>query len=235
MNKSEAFERIRKLLRGNGRTAEEHDTAQILAAALAEKHGIDMAEVEKAENQEPVRIAQRQVGEWASCPPEADYAAAICQRFFEVNPIHQCGWSEKILFVGAELHLEIADYIFNFLVREFRWQWNKRRGRCKNRKQFIYGCFIALSNKLNARFARPGGGTALEISWRAKREQYIKESFGELKTGSIAPKQKKGMALEHGYRAGQDIEIRPGVRQGQRPVGELPGFESRLLTNGGTV
>jgi len=230
VNKDQALDKIRKLLATTGRTDHERDTAQVLAAAIAEKHGIDIAEVDRIDQAREVVITHRSFGEWATEPPEALYAALICNRFFEVTSFNQVKWTESRIVVGTENHLLVAEYVFKYLLHEFRWQWNHRRGRCKKRKQFIYGCFIALCQKLDERFAQPSQDTAaLEVNWLAKRKKYIEENFGKLSTSSAAPKS-KGMALQRGFIAGQDIDIRPGVAAGQSPkAAQLAGPSQRLL------
>lgn len=233
MTRDEALSKIKKLLTTSGRTEAEIDTAQILAAAIADRHNIDLAEVDRVEQERQMVITHRAVGEWAKVPTEVEYASLICGRFFEVSPFTRTRlWVEEMVFVGTEWHLQIAEYVFHFLVKEFRWQWNKRRGRCKKRKPFIYGCYVALYQKLAIRFERKTESEGLEISWKAKREKYIAENFGEMTSSSVAPKDKKSVAANRGYRAGQDIEIRPGLNAD--PIKNKPalGFEARLLSNG---
>lgn len=231
MTRDEATAKIRKLLQTKGRTNAEADTAQILAAAIAEKHNIDISAIDVADEKARIEITHRSVGEWAKEPPEATYAASICQRFFEVHAHSRCGWTETKIFVGSPWHLDVAEYVFNFLIKEFRWQWNKKRGRCRNRKQFIYGCFVALFVKLEERF-KTAGQDGIEISWAAKREKYVADNFGELSHSKIAPRDKGGVATSRGFRAGQDIEIRQGVQSPNTAPAQQLGFESRLLTNG---
>jgi len=233
MTKEEAAQKIRKLLKRNGRTEAEADTASILAAALADKHGIDIAGMDQAEEQRRVEITHKIMGEWMKAPPEADYAALVCKNHFEVHAFKRSGWTEKIVRVGTEWHLTVAEYIFKFLITEFRWQWNKKRGRCRNRKQFIWGCYIALAAKLRERFARPANGDrSLEISFAARRKKYIEDNFGQMENVTVSPASRKGAAISHGYRAGQDIEIRPGVEAGnQQQNGQLVfPSQGRLLT-----
>ncbi len=225
----EIIAKLKAMLNRNGRTEAEADTFQIMAAAFAEKHGVDIAALDAAEERQASVITHKQVGEWGKCPPEADYAAAICKGFFEVDPITSSGWTERIQFVGTAHHIEVAEYVFNFLLREFRWQWNHRRGRCRNRKAFLYGCMIALFNKLEQRFAKPATGSELEVSWKAKRRSYIAEKWPKLTSNPLEP-QKTGVATSRGYQAGVSIEIRPGVNGGARKEqAALTGSGRKLL------
>jgi len=240
MNQSEAIEKIKKLLKTKGRTEAEADTAQILAAAMAAKHGIDIAALDAPEEMKRNEIRHKVVGQWAVTPPEAQYASLICTNFFEVSAItgaefikHRWMVVETEIMVGTEWHLQVAEYVFNFLIKEFRWQWNKRRGRCKNRKQFMWGIYLGLRRKLRERFASERVTTELEISFSAKRDAYMKEQWPKQTTHSITPQKNKGAAVERGRHAGMDIEIRPGVQAGEQSSQEaLPGFSTRLLGNG---
>lgn len=225
----EIIAKLKVMLNRNGRTEAEADTFQIMAAALADRHGIDLASLDAAEERERCAIMHKQVGEWGKCPPEADFALVVCKRFFEVDAVTHCGWTERVEMVGTAHHIEVAEHVFHFLVREFRWQWNHRRGRCRKRKDFLYGCLVSLTQKLDARFARPAAGGALEVSWKAKRQAYMQERWPSAKTSSVAP-QKPGAAAARGFQAGRDIEIRPAVKPGEAKGQELlPGFERRLL------
>lgn len=234
MTKAEAIEKIRKLLCTKGRTEAEADTANILAACIAGKHGIDIAEMDRAEQDRATAITHQSFGQWAVIPDEATYVSLICQRFFEVSPFERtCMFSAEMIFVGTEHHLTIARYVFDFLVGEFRRAWNRRPNkRVKKRKLFMYGAYSSLYTKLHLRFAQPESPQlqlALEINFKAKREKYIDENFGDMTTSKVAPKNKTSSAATHGWRAGNSIEIRPGVNGNHKPAKAI-GFESRLLT-----
>lgn len=238
MTQAEAIEKIKKLLKNKGRTEAEADTAQILAAAMAAKHGIDIAALDTQEEMKRNEITHMVVGEWSRMPAEATYASVICTRFFEVNSITLAGFFEQEVFVGTQWHLQIAEYIFKYLVKELRWLWNKKRGRCKKRTEFIYGSYRALLVKLLDRFKREFDSTELEISFAAKREAYLKAHWPAHTTSSLPAPKNTGAAIHHGWIAGKDIEIRPGVKEGERkqPARMLE-YEDRLygrlIGNGG--
>lgn len=238
MTRDEAIDKIRKLLNRNGRTEAEADTATILAACLAEKHGIDIAEIDRADQNREVQITHQVFGEWANVPDEAVYASLICKRFFEVSSFEQSNWmSGKLIFVGTEHHLTIAKYVFEFLVGEFRRAWNRRQSkRVKKRKAFLYGAYQALFSKLYLRFEQTKPAQlelALEVNFKAKREQYIKEHFGQMETASAGPKAKSAATI-HGWHAGQSIDIRPGVQgNAEKPPNELTGGGAHLALGPG--
>jgi hypothetical protein len=231
MTREQAFEKVRKLLQTKGRTDAEADTAQILAACLAEKHGIDLAEVDKAENPDLMKITHKAVWEGGRVPDEATYASIICKCFFEVNQLErQTSFLGQLVLIGTDHHLTIAGYVFDFLVGEFRRAWNRRPNkRIKARKRFIYGCFIAIHQKLNERFGtKDEPANALVVNWKAKRDAYVAENFGEITSESSKPKNLNGKAANLGYRAGENIEIRDGVAAGQQPVGALGEGQKQL-------
>lgn len=213
--RDDTIKKLRSLLNRNGRSDAEADTAQMLAAALAEKHGIDLAELDQTDPSRPTPITHKQVGEWTRLPDEALYASLICKGWFEVLPLtSQELFSQKMIFIGTDLHIEIAEYVFQFLVGEFRRCWNRRKSRTKKRKTFIFGAYCALRSKLQDRFnpdASPSGRTDLMISWKAKRIEYLKAHFPNSYSSGVAPKEKRSVALHAGFAAGRDIEIRPGV------------------------
>ncbi len=235
MTQSEALEKIRKLLKNKGRIEAEADTASILAACLAEKHGIDIASMDRLEQERENQITHQCFGEWSFVPPEATYASLIIKRFFEVSPFERTGYySSKMIVVGTEHHLAIARYVFDFLVGEFRRAWNRRRNkRVKKRRLFLHGCYQALFQKLFLRFDKSPDGPqlelALEVNHKARRDKYISENFGAMESTSVKPKETKSTAAAHGWRAGQDIEIRPGVNGDDREPAKRLGFETRLL------
>jgi hypothetical protein len=236
-DKSDIVAKLRKLMNTNGRTEAERDSAEILAAALAAKHGIDLQQIELAVDRPDMVITERVVGQWFSMPKEASYASAVCVKYFEVSQITLIGYDgAKETFIGLCWHLDIAEQVFKFLIHEFRYRWNHDKGRLKNRNQFLYGMFIALLAKLNERFSNRTTTPGLEISWKAKREAYLADHHPNSTDRKLAPKQRATRAISAGLAAGRDIEIRPAVKPGatvQR--GELAaGSERKLLTEGTT-
>jgi hypothetical protein len=238
MTQSEAIEKIRKLLNRNGRTEAESDTASILAACIAEKHGIDIASLDRADQNREMQITHKIVGEWSKMPDEATFASLICKRFFEVSTFEHSDWMDaKMVFVGTEHHIQIAEYVFEFVIGEFRRAWNRRANkRLKKRKAFLYGAFIGLLRKLEAQYAQPKPAQmelCLEVSWAAKRAKYVEENFGKMQSNAVAPRS-YGIAASHGFRAGSAIDINRGVNDGQKSkASELPGRSTPLAIGPG--
>lgn len=177
-------------------------------------------------------VTEKVVGTWMKIPDEASYASLICKRWFEVSALEMTRpfTCDEMVFIGTAHHIQIAEYVFNFLIGEFRRCWNRRRTRSKARKAFLHGCYVALFVKLQERFKpiETPGTTDLVLSLKAKREAYIKEHHPEITTSSVKPTTTRSVAMRHGYSAGQAIEIRPGVDAPKSAAGAL-GSGPRLL------
>ncbi len=222
MNRDDAIRKIRALLNRAGRTEAEADTAQILAAALAEKAGLDLQQIDLTDpTRPPLVLVHREIAHWASKrPPEAFYASLIVQEYFDVTPLNVAGWDgERILFIGYPHHLDVAEYVFEFVLAEFRRAWNRRQSRTKARKAFVFGAYVALRDKLSNKRAKPydaGSPLAVESSARAARLRYIREHFGETTSSEAQPKGTRTGATRAGWKAGQEIDIHSGLEGGDQ-------------------
>jgi hypothetical protein len=142
------IDKIKKLLRmKNGGTPAEVETALSLAQTLAAKHGIDISAIDTTDNE----IIEHTTPQRSSMPAECYYASGIVDNYFNVYVIRsnypQLRRYEHI-FIGKKHDIEIAVYVYNFLIGHFRRQWNLRRTMLKNRSGFIEGMFYGLCRKL---------------------------------------------------------------------------------------
>ena len=193
---------------------------------IADKHGIDIAELDATELKASAEVKHRSFGEWAYVPPEVVYSSLICNRFFEVSSFEQREWqASRMIFVGLDHHLTISSYVFDFLCGEFRRCWNRRTNkRLKNRKQFIFGAYVALREKMVERFEEPKPAQltlALEVNLKAKRKKYIEDNFGEMQSSPASPKKTRSKATSAGYYVGSEIEIRPAINGHSRTREQL--------------
>jgi hypothetical protein len=213
----DVLRKLRALMNPHGRTEAERDSAEIIAAAIAAKHGIDLRQIEEADTRPKLVITERVVGQWFSMPKEASYASAVCVKYFEVSQITLVGYDgTKEAFIGLDYHLDIAEQVFKFLIHEFRYRWNHGKGRLKNRNQFLYGMFVSLMAKLHERFSDRAGAAGPEVSWKAKRQAYLAEHHPDSTESKLITKQRASRAISAGLAAGRDIEIRPGIKPGQQ-------------------
>lgn len=209
------IEKIKKLLRmKRGGTPDEIATALRLAQELAAKHGIDLGDVD--ENDEAARprpLTHLDALTAARLARECIYAALICKHFFNIEPLIRRGWRvRKIIFIGTEWDIQIALYVYGFLVGHFRREWRTKRGRCRNRAAFMSGMFDGLALKLRARqpMVNEAGlvhvGNALQ-----RRRDYMQENFGDTTTEDHHTDHDADAARCRGFLAGRETEIRSGM------------------------
>lgn len=215
MTHTEALDKIKKLLRmKRGGTSAEVETALNLAEELARKHGIDLASVDPNEQNDQRRISHEDAVRSGRIQWESKYAMLIAQEFFNVTTvIRGVGYRECVItFIGTSWDVQIAIYVYRFLVGHFRREWNTKRGRCRHRQAFMYGMFIGLSSKLAAqRKLVNADGLALIVNADARRKQYLQTTFGETENTSTKPDCDATAAKMRGWKAGRETEIRQGV------------------------
>lgn len=216
------IDKIKKLLRmKRGGTAAEIETALALAQELAAKHGIDIKSINPDE--ETRRITEHDVFAAARLQWECKYAVLVCEHFFNVSGLIVQSrvpfrWGMRsvmgIRFIGTSWDIQIATYVYHFLVRHFRREWTQRRGRCRNRQAFLYGMYHGLCHKLDARRkASLPSENAIMVLGKAltERKQYLALHYGELKQQSSVPDGDAQLAKYRGFIAGQETEINPGI------------------------
>ncbi len=192
----------------NGGTLAEIETALSLAQKLAQQHGIDINSIDENEpakeqiTQDHIKLSRLQI--------ECKYALLICKNFFYVDFVLSVGYG--IHFIGTPTNIAIAKYVYHFLVKRFRWEWNNNRGRLRNRQAFMDGMFQALANKLHYQMQKPSEREGLVLSnQKDQLKKYIKQSFGKTQTTKVKPDNHAATAFRHGLYAGKNININPAV------------------------
>lgn len=217
MNNEEIIEKIKKLLRmKNGGTLAEIETALSLAQKLAQQHGIDINSIDENEpKREPIThdtINLRRV------QIECKYAALIVQRFFNCNAVQGRG----ITFIGTKTNIIIAQYVYNFLVKRFRYEWNNNSGRIRNRQSFMDGMFQALYYKLAMMEPKPVEKDAIILANNQSQVNlYVTEHWGKLANKKVTPDRRASTAFRHGLYAGKNINIRSAVNSNQVQIKQL--------------
>lgn len=225
-------EKLKKLLRmKRGGTPDEIATALRLAQELAEKHGVDLSQVnpdddapksEQIGHSDPIASARIQC--------EVQFAGLVCEQFFNVKVFTRCvgghhgNWKRvyryAMTFVGTDWEREVATHVLHFLVRHFRREWATKRGRCRNREAFMWGMYCGLCAKLRER--QPPVVEAAQqagIVLADRKRDYVAKHFGEMKSESVEPDGDAQAAKYAGWLAGRATEIRPAVTGG--PEGRL--------------
>lgn len=205
-------DRIKKLLRmQNGGTAAEVDNALKLAKNLADKYNIDMSKIDSNYTRESItHVAEQPTSKLQT---EAKYSIMIVQKFFNVDVLINHGFFGKsVIFIGTKTDIEIAMYVFAFLVRHFRHEWKTKRGRCRNRQAFMNGMYEGLFHKLYYANEMGNEKEGLVLSSRAEeRKDYLRKSFGETTKLKVEPNRDSVIARDRGIRSGLRTEIRKGV------------------------
>ena len=222
MTTPEAIDKIKKLLRmKRGGTAAEIATALRRALQIAQRYGIDLAAVNPDDDG-----ASRSVGHdaqpcGARIAYDHKYASAICTRFFNVDVVFGDRWRDNgrpgiefaINLVGLPCDREVARYVFIFVCRQFKIAWRTRRGRCRNRQNFIFGMFKGICANLeearpNVAEAVPAAPTeALELS----RREYLDRHWPHTKKLNGGTPKRLSTSAFHGFLAGRATQIRPAV------------------------
>lgn len=214
MSKEEALDKIKKLLRmKRGGTKAEVETALAMAQQIAARHGIDLDSVDlDSDEHEPLGHEEIKHGARLQC--ECEYALLICGRFFGVETFSRAGYrSRSVVFVGTDWDRAIAIYVYRFLAGHLRREWNRRAGRIRNRRSFMYGMYQGLWVKLAEQEApqvQEPGLVAVDRRLQ-RRKDYIKENFGGLTSHSVVPGSDASKSRHAGYLAGRATEIRKGV------------------------
>lgn len=209
MDNESILEKIKKLLRNKGRTAAETETALWLAQKLAIKNGIDINTVNPDEpEREPITHAQASALRRVQC--ECKYAAMIVNRFFAVSTFLSFG----IVFVGTKTNIEIARYVYNFLVRHFRREWETKKGKLRNRQAFMDGMYQGLYYKmlLSEPKLEEKEGLVL-ISNKVSIKKYMDEKFKNLKSENIKPDKDSKIARQRGVASGFNTNIRKSLNK----------------------
>jgi hypothetical protein len=173
----DVLDKIKKLLRmddGRGNTQAEVEQAMAAALKLAARHGIDLNEVDTAEDAEPPEpvvgeeFAPERTGggECAARLPAANkYITWILEKFFRVQVIRITSWGKyevkgtmqegpvkRLQFFGRKTNVQIAIYVYNFLRNEFAILWHDYKRRMQapmsSRNSFYYGLHAGLHKKL---------------------------------------------------------------------------------------
>jgi Protein of unknown function (DUF2786) len=219
------IEKIKKLLRmKRGGTPDEVATALRLAQELAEKHGINLGDVdendERSNHEKPISHTDALIA--ARIQWECKYAALVCQQFFNVTVMVRRSFKRLqhdlcLTFIGTEWDTQIALYIYHLLVGHFRREWKTKRGRLRNRQAFMYGMYIGLCSKLEERQPKKEQTPGIVTTDRGLvlRKDYMEKNFGKTESTNVQPDGDAAAAKYAGYVSGRNTEIRGGVKNGE--------------------
>jgi hypothetical protein len=196
-----------------GGSAAEVETALALAQKLAMKNGIDFEKVKEDEyhGREPIThgLAFRN----SRIQTECKYVGLILNRFFNIKTLLS---SYGLIFIGTKTNIEIAKYIYTFLVRHFRNEWKTKHGRLRKRDSFFYGMYLGIITKLEKEQPKPGDEEGIILATECSRiEEYKNRIFGNLEKKEIKSGNDSQAALSKGYDSGRQTEIRKAVKNNE--------------------
>lgn len=196
---AEVIDKIRKLLRLS-RSANPHEAQLALqrALALARSHGVEVESLNPDASEKAQAITHTDTPARERLSYDKEYASRICAGFFRVTPVFRTrigrradGWPriEKVIsFVGTAADVEIALYVYGFLVHHFAFCWRTKRGRLRNRRAYVDGMFYGLYSKLLDAEPAPAAdacGTGAELVLAA-HTAYIAAAIGKFTSATFA-------------------------------------------------
>lgn len=220
---AEIIEKIKKLLR-LGQSSNPHEAGLALQRAfeLAQRHGVDVADLDLDERLEKL------VHEYFKCPQRVDYLRKrifnLLVRFFRVEV---CVAHRKVVFVGRETDVQIAGYVYEFLAwagnkgwREFESAERARRRVINQAKRqnyfqgFIYG--IAQQLEGSAAAVLDDNKTALVVTEKEARCAYMDQLVPNTTPLPLAKVKRSLGALMSGFNEGKKTQINQPLNAGKQ-------------------
>jgi hypothetical protein len=224
--------KIQKLLSlANSDNEHEARLAAEKASELLLRHNLSMAEVRRTS----ADYTKGVVRESSWTPTEEKYVLSLITAHFFVRGIREGtgrrgenGKREKrIVLLGTPTNVEIATYMYEFLMREFRllWQAYKKANGAQegSRASYYFGLYQGLHAQLDARRAAVQAETGLVVREDTALSAYLREQFGEART---ARKQtvnaRDAAALAAGTETGRQLNLRRGIGGAAAGAGGAP-------------
>lgn len=204
------IEKIKKLLRlskDGAATAEEAAAALAKAMQLAAQAGVSLADI-PADSDSGV-LGHQTIDSQAG--PAHLLAAGLVKKHFGVDTLFDSrGGKKRIHFIGLPEQIDLASYVYTYLVRTMRSAWRKRGNRrLRDREAFLKGFACAINRLMPAAFHRPG----LILSAERYVEDVIIGQDSNVKMSNLkGPEAKSDRAFHHGFEAGDKAGIRNALR-----------------------
>ena len=212
--KSAIVERIQKLL-ALAESSNEHEAraAAEQAARLLIKHNLKRQDITEKRDYE----TRHDIGEFSRVPPEYKFVQAIVRKFFYVEIIsaRRPGSGEtKIHFVGESENVDVAAYVFEFLLREFRACWDVYRKKtgaiARARQAYYFGLHTGLTEQLSAASRAVESETGLVVVRDPGLRLALRDAFKVKTSPSRVPIADQG-AVAAGHEHGRSMQIRKGI------------------------
>jgi hypothetical protein len=218
---TKVIEKIKKLLSlGNSDNEHEARLAAERASELLVRHNLSIQDVKRQDSDYGSHVVRD--GYW--CETEDKYVTSIIKAHFFVdvfenvtNERHPTARSRRrrLTFVGTKENIEIAAYIYHFLMHEFRMLWAcykvKNKANERSRQSYYLGLFNGLHAQLKDRRQSVEKETGLVVVKDAGLKKYIDNNFGKMKQSKASISDRDASARASGFEEGKNLSIRKGL------------------------
>ncbi len=126
---------------------------------------------------------------------------------------------------GTQANLEVAGYVYDFLVREVDWLWRKHQRKNPTlkgktpKRDYQIGVMRGLIDKLHEEDEQPEAGRELVLMKQARLQQFFDQRHPDIKAGGRM-KYRNNSTFQAGFQEGQSLELNKGIKKGNenRPV-----------------
>ncbi len=223
MDKAKVLERIRKLQAlSQSPNAEEAALAAAKVLELQYKYNIRIFEVESERKDEYDRgdifIPKQNIAEtkWLWSILETFYHVRLCYTTKTKRPENVT--RHALAFIGTEVNVEIARYVYVYLVHSYRhlWRTYRRRQRAKAEHRDVYYCGITngLQKQLTqaAERVQSETGKDLMVIFDPKRlDRWFLEEFPDSETAKSGRLAWNERVYRSGFAGGRELRIRRAV------------------------
>lgn len=218
------IEKIKKLLRlARDKAASPAEAALALARAmeLIAKHDLDLGEINLDEPTKKLIRDHIHVGLRVSLVKKL--VSRILEKFFHVKV---CFTSPRLAVLGRDSDVQIALYVFDFLVKSCTrecvlWARRERAARRKvttaKKESFTRGWIYGVSSNLEPVAAQieAAGSRSIILMRQAALEDFYSQEFPHTRTITIAKGRENTRALVSGWQAGKRTHVRTPLTGGR--------------------
>lgn len=149
--------------------------------------------------------------------------ACVLLEFFHVEavwvsstmiPDYRKVWLLEIC--GSKANLEVASYVYDYLMQELKWLWLQHRRlnpTSKSKRDYQVGVLQGFMTKLSETEKDPNAGNELVLLKHARLGEFFQGRHPNLTRGRPVNWRESESFLA-GYDEGQELEIRKGVKSG---------------------
>lgn len=219
------IDRIQKLL-SLATSPNEHE-AKLAAAKANEmlvKHNLSISDVELQARTDD-SYENREVGTYKVMPFEARWVIKIMDRHFFVKSIYREArrykvsekGMAKVWFVGEKTNVEVASYVFQFLVNKYKQLWKEYQShnglRHELKGAYYEGLTAGLSYQLSERRKDVESSMALVVVDDPNLQRQMEKYFPKLGTSSLRPMVRDDEIASDGFAKGKDLHIARGIEK----------------------